>query len=183
MNDVPLVKDNNINSINTSLIAVKKQLKQLTEAVGLIDVPDLPDLSPYVKKADVVDVVESGNMNPVTSNAVVPVDEVALNNMHSVTSNAVAQMFLNPIDNTKFALPSTANTEVTANVTGILYFNIQKTDASTNAIFENNIRIAQSDMYTSSSYYISFTILIRKGYKYYWGGNGSIYSQQFIPFF
>ena len=91
MNDVPLVQKNDINSINTSLIAIKKQLKQLTEAVGLIDVPDLPDLSPYVKKSDVVDVVESGNMNPVTSNAVVPVDEVAVGNMHSVTSNAVAK--------------------------------------------------------------------------------------------
>lgn len=91
MNDVPLVQKNDINSINTSLIAIKKQLKQLTEAVGLIDVPDLPDLSPYVKKTDVVDVVEAGNMNPVTSNAVVPVDEVAVGNMHSVSSNAVAE--------------------------------------------------------------------------------------------
>lgn len=89
MNDVPLVKDNNINSINTSLIAIKKQLKQLTEAIGLIDVPDV-DTSVFVKKSEVVDAVESGNMNPVTSNAVVPVDEVALNNIHSVTSNAVA---------------------------------------------------------------------------------------------
>ena len=90
MNDVPLVKDNNINSINTSLIAVKKQLKQLTEAVGLIDVPDV-DTSVFVKKSEVVDAVESGNMNPVTSNAVVPVDEVAVGNMQSVSSNAVAE--------------------------------------------------------------------------------------------
>ena len=67
MNDVPLVQKNDINSINTSLIAIKKQLKQLTEAVGLIDVPDL---SPYVKKTDVVDVVEAGNMHSVSSNAV-----------------------------------------------------------------------------------------------------------------
>jgi len=70
MNDVPLVKDNKINDINTSIIAIKKQLKQLNEAVGLIDIPDMPDLSPYIKKSDVVDAVASGNMNPVTSNAV-----------------------------------------------------------------------------------------------------------------
>ena len=35
MNDVPLVNKNDINSINTSLIAIKKQLKLLNEAVGL----------------------------------------------------------------------------------------------------------------------------------------------------
>ena len=69
MNDVPLVNKNDINSINTSLIAIKKQLKQLNEAVGLIDVPDV-DLTPFVRKDEVVDVIESGNMNPVTSNAV-----------------------------------------------------------------------------------------------------------------
>lgn len=70
MNDVPLIQKADINSINTSIIAIKKQLKQLTEAVGLIDVPDMPDLSPFVKKTDVADVVEADNMNPVTSNAV-----------------------------------------------------------------------------------------------------------------
>lgn len=90
MNDVPLVKTNNIHDINTSIIAIKKQLRIINEALGLIDIPDAPDLSPYVKKTDVVDVVESGNMNPVTSNAVVPVDEVTVGNMQSVTSNAVA---------------------------------------------------------------------------------------------
>jgi len=37
-----------------------------------------------------VNVVELGNMNPVTSNAVVPVNEVTSGNMQSVTSNAVA---------------------------------------------------------------------------------------------
>ena len=69
MNNVPLVNKNDINSINTSLIAIKKQLKQLNEAMGLIDVPDV-DLTPFVRKDEVVDVIESGNMNPVTSNAV-----------------------------------------------------------------------------------------------------------------
>ncbi len=71
MNDVPLVNANDINSINTSIIAIKKQLRQLNEAVGLIDTPDVNiDLAPFVKKSDVVDVVQSGNLNPVTSNAV-----------------------------------------------------------------------------------------------------------------
>jgi hypothetical protein len=90
MNDVPLVKANNIHDINTSIIAIKKQLKQLNEAVGLIDMPTI-DTSIFVKKSEVVDVVEEGNMNPVTSNAVVPVDEVTSGNMQSVSSNAVSK--------------------------------------------------------------------------------------------
>ncbi len=89
MNDVPLIQKADINSINTSIIAIKKQLKQLNEALGLVDVPSI-DTSVFVKKSDVVDVVQSGNMNPVTSNAVVPVDTVTSGNMQSVTSNAVA---------------------------------------------------------------------------------------------
>ena len=99
MNDVPLIQKADINSINTSIIAIKKQLKQLTEAVGLIDIPDMPDLSPFVKKTDVADVVEADNMNPVTSNAVAEytVDEVTSGNMHSVSSNAVASTFNNYI--------------------------------------------------------------------------------------
>jgi hypothetical protein len=97
MNDIPLIQKADINSINTSIIAIKKQLKQLNEALGLVDVPSI-DTSVFVKKSDVVDVVQSGNMNPVTSNAVAevadslePVDEVTSGNMQSVTSNAVAE--------------------------------------------------------------------------------------------
>ena len=182
MNDVPLVKDNNINSINTSLIAVKKQLKQLTEAVGLIDVPDV-DTSVFVKKSEVVDVVEAGNMNPVTSNAVVPVDEVTLGNMHSVASDAVAKIFLNTIDNTKFEMPTIAQTEVTANYTGILYMNVKQTNTATTAFYENNIQIAYSDMYTGDCFYNNFTLLIRKGFTYKWAGQATIDRQFFIPFF
>ena len=71
MNDVPLVNKNDINSINTSIIAIKKQLMQLNKAVGLIDTPDVNiDLAPFVKKSDIVNTVQSGNLNPVTSNAV-----------------------------------------------------------------------------------------------------------------
>ena len=75
MNDVPLIRKTDVNDINTSLIAIKKQLKQLNEAVGLIDVPDV-DLTPFVRKDEVVNVIESGNMNPVTSNAVASISKV-----------------------------------------------------------------------------------------------------------
>ena len=70
MNVIPLVKTNNINDINTSLIAIRKHLQFINSMVCSIDTSTAPDLIPFVKKTDVVDVVESGNNNPVTSNAV-----------------------------------------------------------------------------------------------------------------
>ena len=88
---IPLVQNNEKDSINTSIIAIKRQIERINMLLGLVDSGGSdPDLSGFVKKSDIVDIVESGNMNPVTSNAVVPVDEVTLGNMHSVTSNAVA---------------------------------------------------------------------------------------------
>ena len=70
MNDVPLIQNADVNSINTSIIAIKKQLNQISELLGLIDIPDAPDLSPFVRKDEVADVIEADNLNPVTSGAV-----------------------------------------------------------------------------------------------------------------
>lgn len=104
MNEVPLIQNVQKNDINTSIIAIKKQLKQLIEAVGLIESPNSPDMSPYVKKTDIVDYVQIGNQNPVTSNGVYValteleerideniVDNVENGDLRPVTSNAVSQ--------------------------------------------------------------------------------------------
>ena len=87
---IPLVQNNEKDSINTSIIAIKKNLERINSILGLVDSGNDIDTSEFVKKSDIVDVVQSGNMNPVTSNAVVPVDTVTSGDMHSVTSNAVA---------------------------------------------------------------------------------------------
>ena len=88
--------------INTSLVALKKEAGTLegliSEALQILDEVNnrIATLeNDTVKKNDVVNVVQSGNMNPVTSNAVatsnaMPVNTVTSGNMHSVTSNAVA---------------------------------------------------------------------------------------------
>ena len=102
MNDIPLVKDNGINAINTSLIAAKKSLqliygildnvnktfKDINKEIDAIDAK----FADYLLKDDVVNSITDGDMRPVTSNAVAqiaPVDTVASGNLHSVTSNAV----------------------------------------------------------------------------------------------
>ena len=71
MNEVPLIQNVQKNDINTSIIAIKKQLKELNAMLGLIDTSsNLPDMSPYIKKTDITNEVQRFNLNPVTSNAV-----------------------------------------------------------------------------------------------------------------
>ena len=113
MNAIPLINNipkTNINNekqlrqeINTSLVALKKEAGTLEGLINeaaqmLVTINNrIATLeNDTVKKSDIVDVVQSGNMNPVTSNAVstsnaMPVNSVTSGNMHSVTSNAVAQ--------------------------------------------------------------------------------------------
>lgn len=89
---IPLVRNNSVDDINTSIIAIKKEL-------GKGGSGDMGDVNVNVKY-EVTDTVEDGNSLPVTSQGVydyvegqgfTPVDEVTKNNMKAVTSNAVAE--------------------------------------------------------------------------------------------
>ena len=100
--------------------------------------------------------------------------------MHSVTSNAVAEMFFNSLSD-DFTI---SMTNKTANVTGILYVAIFKSDTSTTTLQEDNVFLLGSDMYTGNSAVSSFTVLIRKGHNYRLNGNvNSIYFQKFVKLF
>ncbi len=66
MNSIPLVRNNSVNDINTSLIALRKVLRELTETTSDVN----KEIEKYVLKSDVVNVVENGNDNPVTSGGV-----------------------------------------------------------------------------------------------------------------
>ena len=111
MNAIPLINNipkTNINNekqlrqeINTSLVALKKEAGTLEGLINeaaqmLVTINNrIATLeNDTVKKSDIVDVVQSGNLQPVTSNAVatsnaMPVNSVTSGNMHSVTSGAV----------------------------------------------------------------------------------------------
>jgi hypothetical protein len=90
---IPLVRNNSVDDINTSIIAIKKEL-------GKGGSGDMGDVNVNVDvKYEVTDTVEDGNSLPVTSQGVydyvegqgfTPVDEVEKNNMKAITSNAVA---------------------------------------------------------------------------------------------
>lgn len=99
--------------VNTSIVALKREAFSLENLIAQA-AQTLQDINKrlselegkqgdYVKKNDVVDSITSGNMNPVTSNAVansnaMPVDTVSSGNMHSVTSNAVANLLNTNLD-------------------------------------------------------------------------------------
>ena len=78
---IPLVQNNEKDSINTSIIAIKRNIERINMLLGLVD-SGSPDLSGLATKQELEDAV----------NSLQPVDVVALNNMHSVTSNAVAEV-------------------------------------------------------------------------------------------
>ena len=76
---IPLVQNNEKDSINTSIIAIKRNIEHINMLLGLVD-SGSPDLSGLATKQELEDAV----------NSLQPVDEVAIDNMQSVTSNAVA---------------------------------------------------------------------------------------------
>lgn len=71
---IPLVQEATKDAINTSIIAIKRNIERINMLLGLSNSEEI-DTSEFVKKSDIV-------------------DEVALDNMHSVTSNAVAEALL-----------------------------------------------------------------------------------------
>ena len=77
---IPLVQDNNKDSINTSIIAIKRYIDRINMLLGLSNSEEI-DTSVFATKDELQQAITELS----------PVDEVTLNNMQSVTSNAVAE--------------------------------------------------------------------------------------------
>ena len=87
---IPLVQNNEKDSINTSIIAIKKNLERINSLLGLVDSSG-SDLSGLATKQELEDAVtEINNTIDEVETSLQPVDAVASGDMHSVTSNAVA---------------------------------------------------------------------------------------------
>ena len=74
---IPLVQNNDKDAINTSIIAIKRNIERINMLLGLNNNSEDIDTSEFVKKSEIT-------------------DEVALDNMQSVTSNAVAEAIGTP---------------------------------------------------------------------------------------
>ena len=79
---IPLIQKPEKDDINTSIIAIKRNIERINMLLGLVD-NDSPDLSGFATKQELQDAVTE----------LQPVDEVTIGNMQSVTSNAVAERF------------------------------------------------------------------------------------------
>lgn len=87
---IPLVQNNEKDSINTSIIAIKKNLERINSFLGLADSSE-PDLSGLATKQELEDAVtEINNTIDEVETSLQPVDTVTSGDMHSVTSNAVS---------------------------------------------------------------------------------------------
>jgi hypothetical protein len=92
---IPLVRNNTKDAINTSIIAIKKNLERINTLLGLVDSSE-PDLSGFATKQELEDTVtEINNTIDEVETSLQPVDTVTSGNMHSVTSNAVYTELLN----------------------------------------------------------------------------------------
>ena len=79
---IPLVQNNEKDSINTSIIAIKRQIERINMLLGLSNSEEI-DTSVFATKDELQQAVTD----------LQPVNEVTADNMQSVTSNAVAKMF------------------------------------------------------------------------------------------
>ena len=80
---IPLIEKPEKDDINTSIIAIKRNIERINMLLGLVDSGSDPDLSGLATKQELQDAITE----------LTPVDEVTVDNMHSVTSNAVYKMF------------------------------------------------------------------------------------------
>ena len=91
---IPLVRNNTKDAINTSIIAIKKNLERINSLLGLADSSE-PDLSGLATKQELEDAVtEINNTIDEVETSLQPVDTVTSGDMHSVTSNAVDNAFM-----------------------------------------------------------------------------------------
>lgn len=77
---IPLVQENTKDAINTSIIAIKRNIERINNLLGLSGSEEI-DTSIFATKEE-LETLET---------ALQPVDEVTVGNMQSVTSNAVAR--------------------------------------------------------------------------------------------
>ena len=111
---IPLVQNNEKDSINTSIIAIKRQIERINALLGLSNSEEI-DTSVFATKDELQQAITD----------LQPVDEVTADNMQSVTSNAVAKYI--KTEDVSFTL--SANSWSTSSA-GVLYNNVVDVEQS-----------------------------------------------------
>jgi hypothetical protein len=113
---IPLIQKPEKDDINTSIIAIKRNIERINMLLGLVD-NDSPDLSGFATKQELQDAVTE----------LQPVDEVTVGNMQSVTSNAVANVMGMSLDDESVV-------DITSQVTKLLGVNSVKVKRKNNLV-------------------------------------------------
>ena len=148
---IPLVQEATKDAINTSIIAIKRNIERINMLLGLVD-SGSPDLSGLATKQELEDAITQVETD------LAPVDEVTSGNMQSVTSNAVAEKCLRFPD---YAHRITINSEPwTATEDCFVMYAI--IGAAKHELYIDNIEVSSWDS-TSNIYVATFAGYVRKG--------------------
>ena len=138
---IPLVQNNEKDSINTSIIAIKRNIERINMLLGLSNSEEI-DTSEFIKKSDIV-------------------DEVTVGEMQSVTSNAVANLLIGEVDNSI----ATNVTTYTAPKSGFYYiiYDCGGNGGATDDLYINDKNIGFSLAPNNSIIYVPLTVILKKG--------------------
>jgi hypothetical protein len=152
---IPLVQEATKDAINTSIIAIKRNIERINMLLGLVD-SGSPDLSGLATKQELEDAITQVETD------LTPVDEVTSGNMQSVTSNAV------------YGLQSDVLQWLNGYGNNISYIS-QQTLAGFNKYFASLANYVNFDYYTSSG--VEYRII---GFKHTNYGTGIAFTRGYI---
>jgi len=120
MANIPLVDNNDKNSINTSVIAIKKEIEQIEDLLqnARNKLKSLFD-NDFLYRSDLTDTVESGNKNPVTSNGVYQAIQSSALTVDTAMSNTSTNAVQNKVIK-EYVDTAETNAKNLANATGTL---------------------------------------------------------------
>ena len=161
---IPLVQNNEKDSINTSLIAIKRQIERINMLLGLSNSEEI-DTSKFATKEELQQAVTD----------LQPVDEVAVDNMHSVTSNAVAESCTKYPDYSKPIQIASSGVSVTSWIATkdcfVQFLFWSGSTSPLNLLINNNI-VSTYDVY--NGVVSQFSGYIKKGDVVSFSNNGNI---------
>ena len=168
---IPLVQDNEKDSINTSIIAIKRNIERINMLLGLVD-NDSPDLSGFATKQELQDAVTE----------LQPVDEVTVGNMHSVTSGAVYSACPRYINYDKGNIWTTSKTSFTTTKDCYLDYNVCAITPVDRNIYIDNKKVGVQDS-DNGIYIYSFHGFVKSGSTIRRGDNISLIGGTYLNLF
>ena len=151
---IPLVQENTKDAINTSIIAIKRNIERINSLLGLTSSEET-DTSIFATKEE-LEALET---------ALQPVDEVTVDNMHSVTSNAVAvamKYCINSAD--RMSISSTTWTAIDDVYVNFIITNTSNVSNYNLKINDTDVCVFDSLLIAGTTYYIiHFSGIVKKG--------------------